>query len=814
VRDVLRLIPLAVLGGALAVFASRGCGASRRDNTQAQPPSSSLTTRDVAFTLRPGREPKVEARTLDGQFGADLPLSLVIDGTDRELFIDKSKLRSDGDSVTAEGVFEIDGKDVISTLTLRVDAQINALLVSMSPPFVESEHSMALGILVSTQGGTAFVAGVGPVADLGTVSGRMATFEVAPLVIGVTAKTGSVDVSSAADAEHDPGVPMRLDVHSPIVRLGASGRLPVDLRLVVSPSTQAVWGPLYRLAGEEVTHVKGAVQGTGEHARVYGLDAEGAPRIVADADPDGSFALDVPRTVVEWYAAIDASRTSTPTLFTPGTPWDLRLDVSPGGELRARIVDPDTEQPITARLLVHGIDGTLDPSFGPDYRASGAGPLMDALRGEVVTPLPAGRYRVAATKGIEWSIDATNVEILPGRQTSVELAPRHVVPTPGVVGADLHVHARPSFDSPVAPEDRVLSLVAAGVDFAVPTEHNIVGDYAPSLAALDLTRELASVPGVEVTTYNPRFGHFGVFPYRGPVPVYRAATPAALFQSARRGDPTRILQVNHPRLPMAIGYFNVFHYDPQSGKLPPPGMRMDFDTLEVFNGYDLAKNDRVEAVMHDWFALLDLGYRFVATGDSDSHRIQYQWAGYPRTLIAAGEAASGDRGPIDAQAVVAALKSGHAVVTNGPVIEIDVLGKHPGDEIVTTEDPVALHVVVRAAPWVDVSSLDLVVGSRVLETFSLPSRPTRLGPEPGTRAEAEARTVRFERELSLPLGPNNTWVVAVARGTRKLDDVLPFMPTLPLAFSNPVWVTRDPKSDRRRPKPASPHPPNPNASPK
>jgi hypothetical protein len=374
-----------------------------------------------------------------------------------------------------------------------------------------------------------------------------------------------------------------------------------------------------------------------------------------------------------------------------------------------------------------------------------------------------------------------------------------VVPTPGVVGADLHVHARPSFDTPVSAEDRVLSLVAAGIDFAVPSEHNIVGDYGSMLATLDLTHELAYVPGVEVTTFSPRFGHFGVFPYpHMVVPPYRATTPSGVFNAAHRGDPSRILQVNHPRLPAAIGYFNVFHYEPQKGQEPPSSMRMDFDTLEVFNGYDMAKNDRVEGVMHDWFALLNQGYRYVATGSSDSHRIQYQWAGYPRTLIAAGEAASGEKGSIDTAAVIAALKRGHATVTNGPVIEADVEGAHPGDEIVTMEDPIRLHAVVRAAPWIDVTSLEVVAGDKSLQTLAIASRPTMLGPEPGTRQEAEARTVRFDQEVSLSLGPANTWVVVIARGTRKLDDVLPFMPTVPLAFTNPVWVTRDPKAVVRR----------------
>ena len=117
------------------------------------------------------------------------------------------------------------------------------------------------------------------------------------------------------------------------------------------------------------------------------------------------------------------------------------------------------------------------------------------------TPLPSGRYRVAATRGIEWSVDAKVIDISPGRVTEVELAPRHVVPTPGVLGCDLHVHARPSFDTPVTPEDRVLSLAAAGIDFAVPTEHNIIGDYSSAIDTLGLRSDFLSVTGVEVTTY-------------------------------------------------------------------------------------------------------------------------------------------------------------------------------------------------------------------------------------------------------------------------------------------------------------------------
>ena len=166
--------------------------------------------------------------------------------------------------------------------------------------------------------------------------------------------------------------------------------------------------------------------GTTDPALVFGRDDQGAPQVRAHAADGGAFELQVPATVTQWYAAVDPGRSSTVVTFTPGLPRDLILDVSPGGDLHVSIVDADTRKPLTARLLVHGVDGTVDPSFGPDYRASGAGPIIDALRGDVSTPLPSGHYRVAATKGIEWSIDAQTIEVSPGRVTEIELAPRHV----------------------------------------------------------------------------------------------------------------------------------------------------------------------------------------------------------------------------------------------------------------------------------------------------------------------------------------------------------------------------------------------------
>ena len=102
------------------------------------------------------------------------------------------------------------------------------------------------------------------------------------------------------------------------------------------------------------------------------------------------------------------------------------------------------------------------------------------------------------------------------------------------------------------------------------------------------------------------------------------------------------------------------------------------------------------------------------------------------------------------------------------------------------------HLRVRAAPWVDVTKVEVVVGGKVVQTIDVPSRPTQLGPEPGTLAEAQARTLRLDRELEVPVGPDNSWVQIIARGERRMDDVLPFMPVPPFGFTNPIYVVRHP----------------------
>ncbi|MEO8877893.1 MAG: CehA/McbA family metallohydrolase [Polyangiaceae bacterium] len=751
-----------------------------------------LVTSHAAFAIQPSLG-RIAMRAIDGSVDVALDLAIVCDGAAHPVSLSHLEPGVHNE-LTGDLPIEVADGSIAATLAFRVEGDALAIELRSSEPARAFAHRVAIRVTTPSDLRPLFVSGTGEIADSARTKGAIAMVEDEEHAFGFASSHGEVEAELGFDESEEEPSALRRSIDSPPFSEHAAA---TDLRVALG-TPDALWRELTTQAGIRTARVFGEVteqlvdakrsQREVAHARVVGLDEEGKPQLLTFADKSGRFDVSAPINVAMWYAALDATQTSAPIRFSPGTTYALKLDVSPGGELITKIIDGDSKLPITARLIVHGIEGTLDPSFGPDWRASGAGPIIDALRGDVSTPLPAGRYRVCATKGIEYSIDCRELSIEGGHGISLGLELRHVLPTPNLLGCDLHVHARPSFDTLVSSEDRVLSLVAAGIDFAVPTEHNLVGDYAPALASLDLGSELATVRGVEVTTYSPRFGHFGVFPYPGdkPVPPFRHSSINAVFNAAHRGDPNRIVQVNHPRMEKGIGYFSVVGYDPDSAKIPAR-IRLDFDSIEVYNGYEIQQPTKVEAVLRDYFSLLNRGKKYVATGSSDSHHIQYQWAGYPRTVVDMGSPTSSDK--VDPLAVVAAIKAGHAIVTSGPLLEVTANGAHPGDDIQRGADPIVAHVRLRAAPWVDVTSLELVVDGKSVRTFDIASHPTKTGPELGALADVQSRTIRFEQDVPVPIGAGKSWFVFIARGTRKLDDVLPFMPVPPFAMTNPIWVT-------------------------
>ena len=283
-------------------------------------------------------------------------------------------------------------------------------------------------------------------------------------------------------------------------------------------------------------------------AEVRVVDAAGG-QLVSAGNPDASRRVLLPlpeaasgRTLA--VVAFARGREASARVPISGPPYaPLELTIPKGSMLSVHAHSAAFGEAIPVRVRVLPRNGTADPNLGPDWAASGAIDTVIAPSGNARIPLPTGFYRVIVTHGPEWSVHDEDVELDVGEVTHVDAQLDHVVDPGPWVACDFHVHAEPSSDSEVELTDRVAALVAEGIAFAVPTDHNHVTDYGDAMRAQPL-QGLLSVPGVEVTTAEPNIGHFNAFPFpldpdkpNNGAPAYQGLEPAALFAALHAVSP-------------------------------------------------------------------------------------------------------------------------------------------------------------------------------------------------------------------------------------------------------------------------------------
>jgi hypothetical protein len=456
--------------------------------------------------------------------------------------------------------------------------------------------------------------------------------------------------------------------------------------------------------------------------------------------------------------------------------------------MRVLALDDATGDPIPFRARVIGVENTERPSLGPIWSAAGARDTALSGGGPLEVSLPLGEYDVVVSHGPEWTLAHQRTVVTGVGTFEITVRLHRVVDAGAWVPSDFHVHADPSSDSHVTLADRVTALVAEGVRFAVPTDHNQVTDYAPVIQETSLPLE--SVPGVEVTTAEPAFGHFNAYPYpidptlpANGAPEFVGLTPARLFASLHETSSDIIVQVNHPHFENGIGYFDHTSFDPATGR-GDETYSDDYDALEVWNGFDLSHPALVERNLAEWIAMLMRGRRVIATGNSDSHTISTELAGYPRTYVDTTPDPATDP-PADpntpfsfAQHLLSALRAGRAFVTNGPFVDLRVGDQGPGRHVAPTDRRVRVELRILAPSWIEVDSVDVYLGDRIVETFPIPAR----------RARAVDRTgLRFARTFDVPV-ERSSFVIAVVRGEAPMEELFARRDIRPFAFTNPVWI--------------------------
>jgi len=444
---------------------------------------------------------------------------------------------------------------------------------------------------------------------------------------------------------------------------------------------------------------------------------------------------------------------------------------------------------VPGKVTFIGLDPTKTPYFVPT-NPSVSGRSFESFKNSCYPTdkgldidLPVGTYLAYAARGPEYSVAERVIEVLEGEKQEHGFVIDKVVDTAGLVSLDPHTHTQNS-DGYVSIEERLKSLAAEGLDAAVATDHNYVTDYAPALKDLGLSPYLAVLPGSEVTING--MIHYCTYPMQVlPGEETKGATsplaeyPSELFKASRQKNPSALLQVNHPRAG-DLGYFNNYLLDQESAANALVGFDLSFDLLEVMNGvYPYSSNS---AAVKDWLNLLNRGYYFPAIGSSDVHGIDRSEPGYSRTYIAyRGKKA----GRLDWAFLLQALKKGRSFVSNGPLVEFKINGKHaPGDTLTAKSGKVKARIKVWSAPWIEVSEVRLIVnGERTVK------RPV---------IAKAGSIVKFKEDVSLTLDKDSYVILeVVGRNTLypvhqeqqksgQLKDA-----AVPYALTNPVFIDVD-----------------------
>ncbi|MCB9662951.1 MAG: PHP domain-containing protein [Alphaproteobacteria bacterium] len=534
-------------------------------------------------------------------------------------------------------------------------------------------------------------------------------------------------------------------------------------------------------------------------------------------------------------------------------PGPRRLDVvvrTPGGRV-LRGTSEFTWDPRPHRLDVQTVDGAGRPvsarvhvlrdgkpvALGPDDGEAADPYLRDvpmtsffSLDGHGATVLSPGTYRLVAVRSIRDDLGVAEVTV--PVDGPVRLVLPEVVPTPGRLTADLHVHTAASYDAFLPHDVRLASLVAAGVDVAVITDHNRVTSLDDRLVELlgPARGGTRLVPGIEVDVRergeldggNWDLAHLNVFPVAdaaaAPFPGLQPETFGGYYDDLRArqhaaplpGTGTDVLlQLNHPRgihfqpeEPPKRGAWPLFQrmgFDPSIpvgqgpnawAAAPAPGTGttpLDVDALEVVNRFSL---ELYQEVRRDWFALLSQGYRMTGTGNADSHALQVEIAGFPVNLVRA--AAPVGAADLDRASFLRGLRGGDVLVSTGPVVELEVRGdgdQRAGPGGAVRGASVTAEITVRAAPWVPVAEVRLVVDGEVVHREALD-------------AQAGPGAARWTLEVPVTLAAD-AWVLAEAgvppddpggadAVKRPAGDYAVVAPGyVPLAFTNPVRVDAD-----------------------
>jgi hypothetical protein len=451
----------------------------------------------------------------------------------------------------------------------------------------------------------------------------------------------------------------------------------------------------------------------------------------------------------------------------------------PMGVLSVRTVEGATGETTGSRVHLKASDGKFYAPSDAYARVSSRGDFLFHHAGSFRVEVPAGPLSFDVVKGFEFLPKTTTVEIEAGevRELAVALERLTDLSARGWYSGSTHVHMNYGGNLRNSLENLMMMSEAEDQDVVneqVANKDNRILDYqyfVPGGGPHPLsTSERLLVVGQE---YRPPFyGHVFFFGlrdhlispfttgYEGTAIESLYPSNTDMFRKAKKQGAT-------------VGYVHAFfgEQDPLETDLGVAKGYMVDAALGTTDGVEWS--DAGRGGFHPWYATLDNGIRVTATGgeDSISNLQRSKLVGSYRTYVYTGA-----RG-LTMDGWFEGLRKGNAFVSSGPLVELTVNGRIPGE---TVELPAGgeVRVEARVRSITPLERVFLVFNGAEVE--NLPLSPDR-------KSAMLGKTVRADR---------SGWFHLRAEG--RPEDRYPLDAVYAQAFTNPVWVTVSGRPPRDR----------------
>lgn len=385
-----------------------------------------------------------------------------------------------------------------------------------------------------------------------------------------------------------------------------------------------------------------------------------------------------------------------------------------------KVIDETTSQPTPVRVSFRTADGRYFPPYGhrqevnPHWFEDYGGDLLLGstpyayIDGKFQIELPIGEVFVEITKGFEYQPIRKRIVIEPGqRELLLSIHKEIQWRERGWVTADTHVHF-------LSPQTAWLEAKAEGVNL-VNLLASQWGDLFTNVT--DITGNVSGVSEddtiVWVGTENRQhiLGHISLLGVKGD-PIFPMCTGGP--DESFFGDPTMTSLAEWSDLCRERDGIVVLPHFPQ------PYCEAGADIV-------LGKIDAVEirnfipgiesSSMREWYRYLNCGYRLAAVGGSDKMSAGIPVGGVRTYALINDEEFS-------FASWAQAVKAGRTFTTSGPLIDISVEGRHPGDQMKLPRKGGKLSFEAHVESIYPVHELQIIMNGKVIESKIS---------EPGTR---------------------------------------------------------------------------------